>query len=119
MGAVAQQYGEQICRGGRGVDGPSKALCCQARQQAAVIDVRVGQQHKIDLARVKGEGSVIAVFGFGAALHHAAVDQETAAIGLYQIARPGDLLGRAQKCDLHCLATLFLLFLRIAGISGT
>ena len=101
MGAVAQQYGEQICRGGRGVDGPSKALCCQARQQAAVIDVRMGQNDEIQTCGIKGKGLLVVLVGLAAALGHAAVDEEAAAMGLDQKAGAGDRLGRAVESDVH------------------
>jgi hypothetical protein len=78
MCTVLEQHIQQIGGGRRGIDGPAKAPCRQLGQQPAVVDVGMGQQHKVDAARVKAEGLLVVLLGAVAALGHAAVDQKAA-----------------------------------------
>ena len=55
--------------------GPAVAVLDQQRQQAAVVEVGVGQQDRVELGRVERERDPIADRLVGAALEHAAVDR--------------------------------------------
>lgn len=68
----------------------------QARQQAAVVDMRVRQHHRIERLGVEGERAAVAAGFFPAALMHAAFEQNPCTImGLNEIAGAGDLLNGA------------------------
>jgi hypothetical protein len=101
MCTVLEQHIQQIGGGRRGIDGPAKALCRQLGQQPAVVDVGMGQQHKVDAARIKAEGLLVVLLGAVAALGHAAVDQKAAIPQLHQKAGTGDRLRGPVKRDLH------------------
>ena len=95
VGRVEQHDLGQVQRGRRRVDGSREPELRKARKQAGVIDVGVGEQHKVDLGRIEGEaGTVLCVF-LGAPLMHAAVHQEHGRTRLHEVARTRDLPGRA------------------------
>ena len=68
-----------------------------------MVNVRMGQQHKVNRAHVKTEIQGPQVFRarFGAALKHAAIDQKTNSVRLHQSARTGHFAGCAKKADSH------------------
>ncbi len=61
---------------------PAEALAHQLRQQAAMVDMRVRQQHRVDLRGIEREVAVVQLLQGLRALEHAAIDQETAALGV-------------------------------------
>ena len=80
-------------------DGPAKAQRAQPRQQAAVVDVRVRQQHEVDVARLEGPGREVALARLAPALEHAAVDEEAQAFGFDQETGARDLPCSAEERD--------------------
>jgi hypothetical protein len=66
-----------------------------------MIDMRVGDRHRVDLRRIEAELVTVVPLVFIAPLKHAALDQHRRAIGLEEIARAGHLAGRAEKLQLH------------------
>ena len=59
VGAVAQHDGEEATGGVDGVDLALKAVLYQQRQPAGVVDVGVGDQHRVDAGG--GEGELLVV----------------------------------------------------------
>jgi hypothetical protein len=101
MGAVGEHDLEQFGRGCRDVDRPPVTQGSQARQQAGVVDVRVGEQHEIQAAQVEFERRQVFRPGVVPALEHAAVHQKARVPGLHQGARAGDLAGAAEETKPH------------------
>ena len=98
VGAVAQHDVAEGAGGGGGVDGAAVALLVQQRELARVVDVGVGQQHKVQLRSPDRQGLV---FKEILPLLHAAVHQALFIAHLDERAAAGDLMGRAEKCDFH------------------
>ena len=103
MRAIGQQHFEQVDGGRRGVYRPAVTHHREARQQAGVVDVRVGQQHEIELAHVEADVERREVFGprLGAALEHAAIDEKAGLAGVDEIAGTGNFAGRAEESNTH------------------
>ena len=55
---------------------PAKAVAHQLRQQAAMVDMGMGQQHGIDVGRAKRKGAVVQLLQGLLSLKQAAIDQE-------------------------------------------
>lgn len=72
---ISQHRAQQVGSRGGAPDPPFESLRDQARQQAGMVDMGVGQDHRVDLLRI--EGKVLAIQGFQAArsLEQAAIDQ--------------------------------------------
>ena len=75
---VRQQHLKQVDGRRSGIDRSAEAEHREPRQQAGMVDVRVGQQNEVDLARVETEVERMQVLAarFRPALEHPAVDQE-------------------------------------------
>src|SRR5438094_9838020 len=71
------------------------------RDEPAVIEMRVREQERVDLARRVGERHAVADHIVRAALEHAAVDKHTRPVGLEQILRTRHRPRRAQKVQTH------------------
>src|SRR5437879_11527023 len=71
------------------------------RDEPAVIEMRVREQERVDLARRVGERHAIADHVVRAALEHAAVDEHASSIGLEQILRTCHRPRRAEKVQAH------------------
>ena len=86
----------------RAPDVSGKALGDKSRQESAVIDMRMGEQHRVDLARVEVETLEIELLERARTLEHAAIDQD-AAVALAQFhAGSGHCARRAVKAQLQC-----------------
>ncbi|MNC25624.1 hypothetical protein D3C75_737210 [compost metagenome] len=72
---VHQHQLQQFTGGIGRVDRSAIALSRQPRQQAAVVDVGVGDHHGIQLQRVEGEGGAVVRLVFAPALAHTALQQ--------------------------------------------
>ena len=68
------------------------------RQAAAVIDVRVRDDHKIDSRRIKGQAVAVA---FIAALLKSAVDEKPLSGCIHTVTAPCYFLIRSIKCQPH------------------
>lgn len=66
-----------------------------------MIDVRVRQQHELDVARIERPGLEVALARFAPALVHAAVHQEAHTVALDEKARARHFLGRTDEADSH------------------
>ena len=70
----------------------------QAWQQPAVIEVGMGDHHRIQLPRVEGEGAAVLILLLAAPLVHAALEQDLGAVAtLHQVAGAGNLLDCTEK----------------------
>jgi hypothetical protein len=101
LAGVEQHEGRQLDRPGRGVDRAGIALLDEERQQAAVVEMRVGHQHRVQLARFEGERDPVADGLVRAALEHAAVDEDARSRGLDEVLRAGDGGRATEEVDLH------------------
>ncbi|MNJ37272.1 hypothetical protein D3C77_320830 [compost metagenome] len=85
MAAVAQDDLRHIPGGGAGQDGPAESILDQFRQVAGVVQVGVGQDHRVNARGLDRErGPVLLAQGLEA-LEQAAVDQDAATVGLEQV----------------------------------
>jgi len=87
--------------GGR-VDRAREAVRDQRGDEAAVIEVRVREEERIDLARREREGQPVPRDLVRAALEHAAVDEDARAIGCEEELRAGDGGRAAEERELQC-----------------
>src|SRR2546430_4528886 len=71
------------------------------RDEPAVIEMRVRDQERVDLARRVGERHAVADHIVRAALEHAAVDEHARPVGLEQVLRTGHCPRRAEKVQAH------------------
>ena len=76
--AVLEHGWEQGGGGGAGIDRAAIAETDQAREQAGMIEVRMGEQDEIQRAHIEVQRGKILAIGVAAALEHAAIDQEAA-----------------------------------------
>ena len=101
LGRILEHDAGEVARGKGAVDVSLEALAAEVRQVAAVIDVRVAQDHRVDLLRVEGEVAV-ALDGFAApALEQAALQQQPLAVEFQEIHRPGRRAGGAEEMNSH------------------
>ena len=66
-----------------------------------MVDVRMADDHGIQLRRLERERIGVARFGFGAALDQAAVQQQAMSRGFDFMQRPGHFAGRTVEMDAH------------------
>src|SRR5690349_3147194 len=98
---IAQQDGQQVGAGGVGVDRTPETARHQQRQPAAVVDVRVAQHHGVDRDGLERERVPVTGHRIGAALDHAAVQQQLAAAGPHDVAGAGHFARVTEKLQLH------------------
>ena len=92
MGGVHQHDAAEAGGGAGGHDRATEAPCHQHGDAPGVVDVGVGQQHRIHIPRQHRQGGV---FVDVSPLLHAAVDENAVGSGLQQGAGAGDLVGGA------------------------
>ena len=90
VGRVQQHDLAQVGGGLGGVHMAPEAVLVQQRQIAAVVDVGVGEQHRVQTSFGDGQGRI---FVQVCALFHAVVDHDVLAAGLQQKTAAGDLMG--------------------------
>ena len=84
-----------------GVDRSPVPLLDQVGQVAAVVDVSVRQQHRVDFRGIEVEIAVAFVSFLTPALEQAAFQQQSVTVHPQQVLRAGYGLGRAVKSDFH------------------
>ena len=82
----------------RGINRPCIAVFEQKRDISGVVDMRVGQKDKFDFCGVNGDALVDENI---LALLHPAIDKPEMPADLDHGTAAGNLMGRAQKCQLH------------------
>ena len=107
-GAVGEQEAAQGGGAGGAVDGAAKAGATQAREEAAVIEVGVGQDDRVELRRLivlaavgrsgRGqEGRTVSQAQLLETLIEAAVDEHAGVTGVEEIPGAGDGAGGAEE----------------------
>ena len=71
------------------------------RDQAAVVEMGVGEEHGVEVRRVVGERDAIADRLIGASLEEAAIDEHPGAVGDEEELGAGHGGGSAEEVDLH------------------
>ena len=101
LGRVEQHEPGEL-GGRRGADdGAAEALVDEQRQEAAVVEVGVGQDDGVERRRVEAQRHVVADRLVGAALEHAAVDEDLGPAGVDEVAGPGHGPRAAEEGQLH------------------
>ena len=98
---VEEHECRELDRSRRGVDLARKAGLDQERQQAAMIEMGVGQHDRIQLPRCEIERDPVPDGLVGAALEHAAIDEDPGPFRLDEELRAGDGRGATEEVDLH------------------
>ncbi len=98
VGAVAEHDAQQVAGCACGIYFSPKPVPDQERQPSAVVNVRVGHQHGVNLRRIKRKA---AVFLFVQSLVEAAVNQDGFPAGLKAVAASGYRLVRSEKHQFH------------------
>ena len=83
---VGQHVGTEIDGAPRRQDAAGKSAAHQLGQQAAMIDMGMGQQHGVDIGGAKRKGAVVQFFQGLLSLKQPAIDQKTASACLKEIA---------------------------------
>jgi len=81
LARVEEDEAGQLDRPGGGVDGASVAVLDEEREEAAMVEMGVGQQDGVELLRVVRERDPVADRFVGAALEHPAVDEDLRPFG--------------------------------------
>ncbi len=100
---VRQHIGAQVDGAAGGPDRAAKAAACELGYEAAVVDMRVRQQHGIDVGGDERKLAVVQLLQRFRPLEQSAVDQQTSGRGLEQVTRAGHGAGRPAKAkgDTH------------------
>jgi len=101
FGRVKEHQARELDRPGRRVDRATEAGGNDVRNEPAVVEVGVGQQHRIDRWRVVGERHVIADGVVRSALEHPAVDEHLCLGRFEQELGAGHGVGPAEEVDSH------------------
>nr|BAL53773.1 hypothetical protein HGMM_F08F07C32 [uncultured Acetothermia bacterium] len=101
LGAVGQDQSRQIARRFGAQDLPGKPLAHQSGNEPAVIKMRMGQDHIIDLIGGEAKREPVAALDLLRTLKQPAVYENFEFVYLQEEARPCDRLGRAVKRQLH------------------
>ena len=96
---VAEHHGGERPRGRRAEDRPGEAAADEVRQVTAVVDVRVAQDHRVDVFGAEREVAVAADALGAPPLEQPAVEQHRLAVDVELVHRPGDRAGGAAKGD--------------------
>src|SRR5690554_8130308 len=96
IGRVTKQDLRKLIRRAGAVDGPAKPLSDQARKIAGMIDMRVGQNDRVNLRRWYRKRLPISQAKRLESLEHAAVNEDLFLLRFNKIFRTGDgQIGRA------------------------
>ena len=101
LARVEQDEGRQLDRALRRPDRSREAGLDDVRDQAAVVEVGMGQQDRVDRLRVVGQRNPVADRLVRAALEHPAIDQDRGPVGGQQILRTGHGRGRPEELEVH------------------
>jgi hypothetical protein len=101
MRAVEEHDVQQIHCRLSAVHGAGEAVPNHARQQAAVVDMGMGEQDEVQFCGPIRFGIKVTFFNQGIALMHAAVNGKAYSRRLNDLAGTRDGMGRAQKLNFH------------------
>jgi len=100
LGRIQHDDSRDLRRGGRAVDPSLETVLHQLRQQTAMIQVRVGQQHRVDAGRREVKRLPVPCLEL-TFLIQTAVHEKACAVDLQKVTRPGDVLRRAEEAEFH------------------
>ena len=98
---VLRRCGGDVGRRCGAVDRPAETGAVQPRQVAAVVDVRVRQNDRVELRRIAAEALVLMPRIDAVSLEQSAVEQNPQVRGFEQMLAAGDLAGGPQEGDFH------------------
>ena len=98
VGRVPQHDAAQLCRGLGGINSAPEAVAHQQGQQARVVDMGMGGQHAVDLARCNRDGLVLVDI---LALLHPAVDEVALTRRFQKGTAAGHFVVGTQKRQFH------------------
>jgi hypothetical protein len=119
---VEQHHPQHV--GGRvgAPDRPGEAVLDQPRQRSAMVDVRVRQHQRVDLAAGDRQAAVLFLGDAARALHQAAVEQHARAGDAQQVLGAGDVARGAEELQLQlvrvALAHVRTVTVRVVTVSG-
>ena len=102
--AVPEQDLAQVAGGRRGVDRPPEPVAHQRRQPAAVVEVGMTDDHRVDAARGHRQGQTVAQAKLLVALEQAAIDHQALAVVLDEVLGPGDGASGTEKTEMNAHA---------------
>ena len=100
VGAVEQHHPQQIGGRLRHMDRRPCAQGHQTRQQAGMIQMRMGDDHRLQRPRIEREGFQVLARRLAPSLEHAALDEKLAARRRHVVTRPRDLLHSPEETHL-------------------
>ena len=98
VGRVPQHDAAQLCRGLGGINSAPEAVAHQQGQQARVVDMGMGGQHAVDLARCNRDGLVLVDI---LALLHPTVDEVALSRRFQKGTAAGHFVVGTQKRQFH------------------
>ena len=101
LAGVEQNQAGQLDSAFRGIDGAPVTLGHDVWNEPAMIQMGVGENDRVQLGRVVGEGHAIAHHLVRPALEHAAVDEHLGSIGDEEELGAGDGVGSTKEVDFH------------------
>ena len=116
VGGVPQHQVAQATRRAGGEDRAPEAVVVQLGQQAGVVDVGMGQEHRLHRGGGHGQRFILEHVD---ALLHTAVHKEIAPAAGDHRAAAGHLMRRAQKGQFHSDSRPFSAFAVLASFSGS
>ncbi len=101
IAAIGQHDPAEIKSGSRAVNRPGKTRCCQARDIAGVVNVRMGEQNGVQLIWPERRRCPVALTVIFHTLEQTGIYQQLAVVRLHQIFRPRNGAGRTKKSQFH------------------
>jgi len=99
MAGVREEDPREVGGGPCAVDRPPETFLYQARQKSNMVNVRMGQQHRIDRVRLNRERIPVLQPVLLGTLKKPAVDQDPVVVAFQEVAASGDGAGGTQKCQ--------------------
>ena len=93
VGAIGQHHHQQFAGGLRGIDGPSEAFTHQARQQTAVVEMRMAKHHEREFFGTERPKGAVALVKTTATLEQTAIQQKLVFTHREVVTGTGDLTG--------------------------
>ena len=106
VGGIHEHNPAQVAGCLGGVDGAGEAVLAQLRQHTGVVDVGMGQEHRLNIGGLYRQGDILENIR---PLLHTAVHQIVTGANFQQRAAASDFVGSADELDLHTPHLQFLL----------
>ena len=99
VGRVGQEVLQKSRRGTRRVNGPGETGPREARQIASVVDMRVGEHHRVHRACVERRRRPVLLLQLARSLEHATVDENPARARFEEVFRAGHRAASSQEAE--------------------